>query len=175
LLRAGTVDWMIAGAVDVFGDPRNFFGRRWDETRVGEGAGALVLCRLDDALREGRRVLAVIRGTGVASGEGASRRAAEEAGTSPTALDLVVSTDVAAEEGQGTPRTALGMPLVGEAGAATGMAAVLQAALAASGRFLPPSPGASGGGAFHFPRAAQPWLVDRGETRRALAASTEGP
>lgn len=43
------------------------FDRRADGLLIGEGTGVLVLQRLADAVRDGRRVYAVIRGTGVAS------------------------------------------------------------------------------------------------------------
>ncbi|HTJ43577.1 MAG TPA: beta-ketoacyl synthase N-terminal-like domain-containing protein, partial [Kofleriaceae bacterium] len=43
------------------------FDRRADGILIGEGAGVVVLERLDDALRNGRRIYAVIRGAGVSS------------------------------------------------------------------------------------------------------------
>jgi acyl transferase domain-containing protein len=43
------------------------FDRRADGILIGEGVGMIVLQRLDDALRAGRRVYAVIRGCGTAS------------------------------------------------------------------------------------------------------------
>jgi acyl transferase domain-containing protein/phosphopantetheinyl transferase len=43
------------------------FDRRADGMLIGEGTGVIVLKRLDDAERDGDRVYAVIRGTGVAS------------------------------------------------------------------------------------------------------------
>ncbi len=42
------------------------FSRHADGVLVGEGTGVVVLKRLDDALRDGDRVYAVVRGTGVA-------------------------------------------------------------------------------------------------------------
>jgi len=79
------------------------FDKDADGTLLGEGIGALVLKRADDALRDGDRVYAVIRGVGVASdGRGMSvmaprvegeelalRRAYAAAGVSPDSVGLV--------------------------------------------------------------------------------------
>jgi acyl transferase domain-containing protein len=79
-LRAGEIDAAVAGGVDLLLDEVPFLvlsaagalspdGRchTFDEGAngfvPGEGAGALVLKRLDDALRDGDRVVAVIRGS----------------------------------------------------------------------------------------------------------------
>ena len=78
---------MIAGAVDLAGDVRSVvasdrlrpfsptsearpFDERADGAKVGEGAAAVVLRRLDDALLAGERIYAVVRGFG-AAGAGA--------------------------------------------------------------------------------------------------------
>lgn len=198
LLRAGEVDWMIAGAVDVFGDLRNLSAGGWGESlpfdershgaRPGEGAGAVVLCRLEDAVRDGRKVLAVIRGIGAASGARASARAWAEAGVDAAEVGLLLTN--ASDEKEATalreafpgvaPRIALGTPIAGQAGAATGIAAGLQAVVALSERFLPPSPpiespvGPLRASPFHFPLASEPWLTDRGEKRRAAVRCVEG-
>lgn len=79
------------------------FDKDADGTLLGEGIGAVVLKRADDALRDGDRVYAVIRGVGVASdGRGMSvmaprvegeelalRRAYAAAGVSPGSVGLV--------------------------------------------------------------------------------------
>ncbi len=78
---------------------------------VGEGAGALVLKRLDDALAAGDRIYAVIRGIGVSNDIGGSllapdsegqlramRGAYEMAGWRPDEIDLIEC------HGTGTPR-----------------------------------------------------------------------
>lgn len=77
---------------------------------VGEGAGMVVLKRLDDALRQGDRVYAVIRGIGLSNDIGGSllapdregqlramRQAYARAGWSPDAVDLIEC------HGTGTP------------------------------------------------------------------------
>ncbi|MEV6127861.1 beta-ketoacyl synthase N-terminal-like domain-containing protein [Streptomyces violaceusniger] len=83
-LVSGRCDVMLAGGVhhchditlwSVFSQLRALspsqrirpFHRAADGLLIGEGTGVVVLKRLDDALREGDRVYAVIRGTGVAS------------------------------------------------------------------------------------------------------------
>ncbi len=86
------------------------FDEAADGLVVGEGAGAVLLKRLDDALRDGDEVLAVIRGIGLsndvagsllaADSEGqlrAMRRAYEQAGWSPTDVDYIEC------HGTGTP------------------------------------------------------------------------
>ncbi|MFD5391044.1 type I polyketide synthase [Streptomyces sp. NPDC127074] len=83
-LASGRCDVMLAGGVhhchditlwSVFSQLRALspsqrirpFHRAADGLLIGEGTGVVVLKRLDDALRDGDRVYAVIRGTGVAS------------------------------------------------------------------------------------------------------------
>ena len=86
------------------------FDEAADGLVVGEGAGVVLLRRLDDALRDGDEVLAVIRGIGLsndvagsllaADSEGqlrAMRRAYEQAGWSPTDVDYIEC------HGTGTP------------------------------------------------------------------------
>ncbi|GAA2834948.1 type I polyketide synthase [Crossiella cryophila] len=115
-LAAGRCDVMLAGGVhhchdvtfwSVFSQLRALskdqqirpFDRRADGILIGEGTGVVVLKRLADAQRDGDRVYAVIRGTGVASdGRSASlfnpepdgqvlalRRAWDAAGLDPAA------------------------------------------------------------------------------------------
>ncbi|AMV28930.1 Polyketide synthase PksL [Gemmata sp. SH-PL17] len=88
-LQARELGRALVGGVDLAGDPRLVLP---GETRVpGEGAVALVLKRLADAERDGDRVYAVIRGTGVAAdADTALARAAADAGVprdSALALD----------------------------------------------------------------------------------------
>ena len=109
LLRQGELDQAIVGAVDLAGDVRAVLathrlqpfsssatvrplGAEADGTISGDGAAAVVLKRLDDAVRDGDRSYAVIRGIGVASGPDPSdylaalRRAYAEAAVAPASV-----------------------------------------------------------------------------------------
>jgi acyl transferase domain-containing protein len=118
-LRAGRADTMLAGGVsrpDCLYTQMGFsqlralspsgrcspFDARADGLVVGEGAGIFLLKRLDDAVRDGDRILAVIAGIGLSndadgnllapSSEGqlrAMRAAYREAGWQPSAVDLI--------------------------------------------------------------------------------------
>lgn len=136
-LRAGECDLALAGGVNVMATPEPFvLFSRWGmispsgECRTfdasadgfvrGEGCGVLVLKRLDDALSDGNRILAVIRGSAVnqdgpSSGlsvpngpaqEKVLRRALANAGVDPGAVAFV--------EAHGTG-TILGDPIEVEA------------------------------------------------------------
>ncbi len=181
-LRSGELDTALVGAVSVDGDPRALAAenaltpysaktRPFDDaaagTVPGEGAAALVLKRLDDAVRDGDRVYAVIKGLGFASGGGvdrqtspqacaaALREAYAEAQADPSTVGYlethgsgIPAEDAAEAEaltdlfGISSARTpcALGSvkPLVGHAGPACGLAGVVKTALALYQEILPP-------------------------------------
>ena len=118
-LQRGDINTALVGAVDLAGDVRTVlsthetrsfsrsgkvrpFDTEADGTIVGEGAAALVLKRLDDALRDGDRVYGVIRGIGNATGGGteevapndeaytaALARAYVDAGVSPDSVTYI--------------------------------------------------------------------------------------
>ena len=84
-LQRGELDAVLVGAVDITADVRNLAGRhgiralgagarvqpferRAEGTLPGEGAVALVLKRLDQALADGNRIYAVVGGIGAADG-----------------------------------------------------------------------------------------------------------
>lgn len=87
-LRQGQIDQAIVGAVDLPSDVRAAiathvgrpfspanqvfpFDDRAEGTLPADGAAAVILKRLDDAIQDGDRVYAVVRGVGNASGHGA--------------------------------------------------------------------------------------------------------
>lgn len=116
LLQQGEIDRAIVGAVDLAGDLRAVIGQQGnrpfspsgsarpfaadaDGTMPGEGAAAVVLKRLEDALADGDRIYAVIKGVGISGGElivphasacvAAMERACSEAGIVPSRLDYI--------------------------------------------------------------------------------------
>ncbi len=170
-LRQGAVDRAIVGAVDLAGDVRAVlathrhrpysasgtarpFDAAADGPVIGEGAAAVVLKRLDDAVRDGDRIHAVIRGVGAASGGGpglpdpgayrtALERAYEDAGVDPATIgnveahgsgdpteDALEARALAAHfSARGSPPVSIGSVKadVGHAGAAGGLASLVRA------------------------------------------------
>jgi acyl transferase domain-containing protein/3-hydroxymyristoyl/3-hydroxydecanoyl-(acyl carrier protein) dehydratase len=160
-LRAGELDRVVVGGVDLACDPRAVLPG--GVAVPGEGAAAFVLKRLADAERDGDRVYAVVTGVGVAAD---AATAAARAG----AADGAVRFDAAAD--------------VGEAGAASAAASLAKACVALRQEILPPSGGreppvAPAPQGAHAPRSggARYWLHDReAGPRRAVveAAGADG-
>ncbi|MDD2804879.1 MAG: beta-ketoacyl synthase N-terminal-like domain-containing protein [Elusimicrobiales bacterium] len=182
-LRAGELDTALVGAVCLDGDPRALsaagelrpyadqakpFDVSAAGTAQGEGAAALVLKRLDDAVRDGDRVYAVIKGLGFAAGGGvdapapspqaytaALREAYAEAQVDPSTVSYLEthgSGIPAEDETEAQALTdfygvsaaplpcALGSvkPVIGHTGPACGLAGVVKTALALYQEILPP-------------------------------------
>lgn len=137
-LRSGQADMMLAGGVNTTTSPLVYsvfcsvsalsrkgairpFGREADGTVLGEGAGALVLKRLEDALSAGDRVYAVVKAVGQSSDgkssglmaprlEGevlAMRRAYDMSGIDPASIGLVEAHGTGIPLGDRTEITAL--------------------------------------------------------------------
>ncbi len=186
MLQRGEVDVMLAGAVDLAGDIRQVlatqalrpysklgravpFDRSADGPTVGEGATAVILKRLDDAIADGDRIYAVVRGFGVAGGaaldSGASRveayatavaQAQREACVTAAQISLVQA------HGSGDPTEdrdeasalcrsfgnheslhcalASTAAIIGQCGAAGSLASVVASALCLFEELLPPMP-----------------------------------
>ncbi|WP_169728961.1 beta-ketoacyl synthase N-terminal-like domain-containing protein [Desulfatirhabdium butyrativorans] len=176
LLNRREIDCMLIGAVDIFGDVRALAiaeaGRRFGAELVpfsadacgtlpGEGAGALVLKRLDDALADGDRIYAVIRGIGPCCGQAdrladtcsrSLRQSLQAAALEPDAVDLVCahgSADPLADQaeasvfGSAFSRHPAGCGIVsakaviGHAGSAAAMAELVLACLCLYHRLMP--------------------------------------
>ena len=179
MLRRGELDEALVGAVDLAGDLRTSIAEAMLHPGVtlADGSGFLALKRLADAERDGDRVYAVIRGVGLATGDtkaiGEShRRALNAAGIAPddpSYLDSGLEAD-ALPMPPGAHR-ASAVADVGHAGAASGMASLVKAALALHQQILPFTRGEDirpGD-----PRGPQFWLRDRVDgPRRALVGGS---
>jgi acyl transferase domain-containing protein len=184
-LGSGRSDLMLAGGVHLCQDEafwsvfcrlgalsRNAtirpFDRRADGLVIGEGIGVVVLKRRADAERDGDRIYAIIRGTGIASDgrhslmspavEGqvlALERAWRDANLDPTTVALVEAHGTATQAGDAaeletlrrvfgqdpTHRAVVGSvkSMIGHTMPAAGAAGLIKAALAAHHGILPPT------------------------------------
>ena len=181
-LQRGELDQALVGAVDLAGDVRAVlathrlrpfstsacarpFDVAADGTVIGEGAAAVILKRLDDALRDGDTIHAIIRGIGVSNGgavktlvpeETAYRRSLErayrEADVDPVSIDYVEThgSGCPAEDGMEAQALAaffsarhpvsLGSAKadVGHTGAAAGLASLIKVCTCLEQQILPP-------------------------------------
>ncbi|MBB1242001.1 SDR family NAD(P)-dependent oxidoreductase, partial [Streptomyces durbertensis] len=139
-IREGEADLALAGGVNLYLHPDRFAGlcalgmpSRGDRTRAfgadgdgfvpGEGVGAVVLKRLDAAEADGDTILAVIRGTGLNHGGGASgytvpsptaqaaliSRTLADAGVEPDSVDYVEAHGTGTELGDPIEARALAL------------------------------------------------------------------
>lgn len=153
LLASGDVDAVVVGAVDLAGglEAVTARARSGAASRIGEGAGAIVLRRSADAARTYAAVEAV-----------ALADAAELAAGRALAAAGVQASDIGYIDGGNAVGSAA--HVLGDTGAASGIAAVIHAALCLRGRHLPPSA--------ELPHA-RPWLR-RASTRRLAAVTGVG-
>jgi PfaB family protein len=186
-LQAGESDLVVAGAVDLAGDLRQMaiddarrgLNRGPEDMPIdpparfnppGDGACAVVLKRLDDALQDGDRIYALVRGCGRAVAADASLPAFEGTATLEALKKCLTQAHVPPASvgylerqsdhpsshraeawainalfSQDTPPLALGtiQPILGHTGAAAGLFSLLKAVLCLHRRLLPPLPGAS--------------------------------
>ena len=120
-LELEELDAAIVGAIDLAGDMRAVLAANQvaGPAPPGEGAAALVLKRLDDALRDGDRVYAIVR-----DAEAVTCRSIGPADPDDATLS--------SHGAMGSVRSAIGRP-----GAATGLAAVVRAALCLYQQIIP--------------------------------------
>ncbi|MGE0083006.1 MAG: beta-ketoacyl synthase N-terminal-like domain-containing protein [Desulfococcaceae bacterium] len=183
------------------------FDRNADGSVPGEGAVALVLKPLDKALADGDRIYSVIKGFGSACAGGidnnlpdksaylnALHRAMTDAQTSPETISYIEthgSADPAEDrietealhdifvDVKSQPAIGSIKPLIGDTGAASGLASVVKTALCLYQEILPPLKNYTAPKeelwemeSFHIPAFPQFWLRDRKEgPRRACVAS----
>lgn len=200
LLQRHEVDRMVVGAVDLAGDVRRVVAAdrlaRFSRTGAprpfdpespgavpGEGASAVVLKRLSDALRDGDRVYAVVRGVGAASGEQrleqSISRAWTDAKAAPASARLfeASATGVPAEDARELEivRSIAGRDVelasvagfTGSLGAAAGLTSLVKAALSLHHEVLPPSTGLG-------VRDARAWARNRSEGPRRAGVTSLG-
>jgi acyl transferase domain-containing protein/3-hydroxymyristoyl/3-hydroxydecanoyl-(acyl carrier protein) dehydratase len=174
LLQQGELDQAIVGAVDLTGDVRAVlathrlepfsssgtvrpFDVQADGSIPGDGAAALVLKRLDEAVRDGNRIYAVVLGIGVASGPDpaayltAMQRGYAEAAVPPASIGYLEAHGsgrpdedrreaAALAEANAFATCALGSSKadVGHTGAAAALAGLAKAVLCLHQQILPP-------------------------------------
>ena len=181
-LQRGEIDTAVVGAVDLCGDVRSVlaahavkpyskngqarpFDASADGTVVGEGAAALILKRLEDALADDDSIYATIRGLGFATGgdwsyltqrtyQSALRRAYDNARVPPASISYLEAhgsghpdedhieadalTTFFGESGINECAVGSVKPNIGHAGAAAGLASVVKTALCLSQEMIPP-------------------------------------
>ncbi len=182
-LQQNETDAVLVGAVDLCGDVRSVitwnqirpytknhkvrpFGQSTDGTLPGEGAAALVLKRLDQAIKDGDRIYSVIKGIGNASGGGVKtntpsknayilslKRSFQDAGISPSSVSFVethgsgntIEDQIESEAlneffGNRKEPCAIGSVKsnLGHAGAASGLASLVKTSLCLYHEIIPP-------------------------------------
>jgi PfaB family protein len=180
-LQQHETDMVLAGAVDLCGDVRSVmvsnqirpltkhhgirpFDASADGTLPGEGAAAVVLKRLDQAIKDNDRIYSVIKGLGKAGGNKdhtpskaaivlSLNRALEDAGISPSAMSFIethgsgspiedrIETEALVQVFNGKkPACAIGSvkPNIGHTGAAAGLASLVKTSLCLFQEIIPP-------------------------------------
>ena len=182
-LQQHEADSVLVGAVDLFGDVRSVivsnqirsftqkhdirpFDASADGTLPGEGAAAVVLKRLDQAISDNDRIYCIIKGMGKAGGSSRKndssskeavvlslKRAFQDAGISPSSVSFVethgsgnpiedqIESEALLEVFKGQkPICALGSvkPNIGHTGAAAGLASLVKTSLCLYQEIIPP-------------------------------------
>ncbi len=211
-MQQNEADAMLVGAVDLGGDLRNMiitdsirpfskrdeiypFDKSADGTLPGEGAVALVIKRLDQAIKDKDRIYAVIKGIGKADAYILSlKRAVDDANVSPSSVSYIETHgsgdpledkteaealheffDRTSEVSKNSEVFAIGSvkPNIGHTGAVSGLASVVKTAISLYQEIIPPLRNTkSVSPPFHVPVYPQFWVRNRKEgPRRACVAS----
>ncbi|OQX26894.1 MAG: hypothetical protein BWK80_08020, partial [Desulfobacteraceae bacterium IS3] len=217
-LQQNETDAVLVGAIDLSGDVRNVlinaslraftkqneirpFDKLADGTLPGDGAVALVLKRLDQAIADGDKIYAVIKGIGRAGGSDMKaayqislKKAFEDADVLPDSVSYIET------HGSGDPNEdrieteslheffsdkkeacAIGSvkPIIGHTGAASGLASLAKAALCLYHDIIPPLKNFTEPqdelwqkGIFHIPISPQFWFRNQQDgARRACVGA----
>jgi len=186
-LQSGDLDLALVGAVGLGADVRSWLGSQaaGENEPVSEGAAAVVLMRLDDALASGERVYATLDGLGAASSAGALRpeptsTAAADSlaqARSEARADALHVLDHAGAEGSrwtGTEARADAVlhlstaTRLGHAGAAAGLLSIVATALRLHHQVLD-APSTSAG--LQTPTGSQRWVHDRASGPRTAGVA----
>ena len=207
LLASGEVEAVVLGGVDLAGSLEAVTARSWVDvdgaTRVGEGAGAVVLRRAEDVRAEGGRAHALIEAVTLTSPSSgldpvldAAERALAMAGVAASEIGYLelgasgvaprdraeisgLMAAYASSEVEAEPSCAVGSAanVIGDTRAASGIAGLIHAALCLEGRHLPPAPdlpeAVKADVPWYVNARARTWLRPEG-TRRLAAASGVG-
>ena len=229
MLQTGQTDLMLCGASDRTMDPGTYakfsaigalsplhsrpFDVRANGFVMGEGAGCVVLKRLEDAILDGDTIYSVIRGIGSSSdgrGKGitapstrgqkqAVMRAYQQAGYSPSSVELIEAHGTSTKVGDATELSTLAgvfadrgagdfvavgsvKSQIGHLKAAAGMAGLLKASLALHHRTLPPSAGFEQPNTsvnwdeipFYVPTISSDWPIPQSKAPRRAGVSAFG-
>ncbi|MCR5661368.1 MAG: hypothetical protein K6G50_04465, partial [bacterium] len=204
-LQKGELDLALAGAIDMSIDPRYLAGAASGNASsnqtaqiLHEGAAALVLKRLDDALKDGSKIYGIIKGIGSSSGtapgqnaaslcRNSAKKACAEAGISPASVSFLESS----ERFEGAASASLDVFAEGDipcalnsspirAGSLGGLLSLIKTALCLHSRALPPQkdfeslPAELAGFAdtrFHICKKPSHWYRDRIKGPRLAAVS----
>jgi acyl transferase domain-containing protein/3-hydroxymyristoyl/3-hydroxydecanoyl-(acyl carrier protein) dehydratase len=185
-LRSGELNRAIVGGVDLAGDPRALLSTAVDRpydikaeaapftqhssALAGEGAVAIVLKRLEDAINDGDRVYAILKGVGSAVGGATNQvgtnaatyassmmRACADATLDPAEIDYLetaatghlsddtpeaeaIAALLKAQARRISPTLSAVRGQVGQLGAASGLAGLVKASLVLQNQILPPGP-----------------------------------
>lgn len=193
-LRNHETDVFLAGAVDFTSDVRSVLIRNRlleDRQETSDCAAAVIMKRLDDAVKDGDTVYAVIKSVDSSASESvAMRRSLKDAGISGDDISYIESAcqdefllpGISDSNRNSDIHTALGSAagITGFSGAASGLVSIIKTALCLYNDVLPPVSGTmkrnhAPNGRFHIPSAPSFWFRNLGDKRRHAAVLCHTP